>query len=705
MYTPARARAGRPLLAAVLLILLPGLALGYFGFRALAEKETSLRTNYTATIVLVRDRLVAELTRLESELAGDLARPAAGFDDPAATSAWLETLNVERPWLAEPFVLRVDGGVMTRALRAGWSRAAIDPLAALPRLAAAIRDAEAAEFVHGDLDLALRQYRQALTLASSAPARGLVLTRAGRTLFKLRRFDEAVAQYRAVLTLPPESLDRNGLPYVVIALMQIADGFEALGRADEQARSLRQLLDYVVDHAWDVEGGYGYYVARVLASATQPDPTILARARTLTRAVATVEWIRREIRPRIEPDLRSGSWSGPAARRLVVGRDAQSMLIGYRPLPAAPGHAVSMVLGYEVRPEYVVGPMLADVLRTVDLGHDLLVAVLDEQNRPQSQPPTASRPVALVQADLQALLPGWKVGLFHRQGRSIEQLVARERWNYGTLIVGMIVVLIAGVVFTMRASAREAELSRLKTEFVSSVSHELKTPLALIRMFGETLESGIVTDEPKRQEFYAIIRRESERLTHLINNVLDVGRIDVGTTPYAFTRCDVVQLTREALDAYRPFFDRLGFQLNAILPECPLYLRLDRDAIAQALVNLFHNAIKYSGAVKVVAVSVGVRDGTVRLSVADRGIGIPREEIPRIFDKYYRVRTKGTAGSPGSGLGLSIVKHAMDVHRGRVEVESTVEQGSVFTLVLPIGDAASPATAHVPADESPVQPG
>jgi signal transduction histidine kinase len=188
----------------------------------------------------------------------------------------------------------------------------------------------------------------------------------------------------------------------------------------------------------------------------------------------------------------------------------------------------------------------------------------------------------------------------------------------------------------------------LKTELVSNVSHELKTPLALIRMFGETLESGIVADEQRRHEFYSIIRRESERLTHLINNVLDVARIDAGTKQYALARCDVVQLVREALDAYRPLFDRLGFQVDATLPESPVYLLIDREAIAQALVNLFQNAIKYSGEMKVAAVSVGLRDGTVRLSVADRGVGIPREEIPRIFEKYYRVRRTARQARPGA---------------------------------------------------------
>lgn len=688
------ARASRRLVVAVVSILLPGLVLGYVGARALAERSNSLRTSYAATTSLVRDRLAAELTNLETELALGLVRPAARLDDPAAASTWLRSLTGARPWLAGPFLLQVDGGVITGALSAAWSRRAIDaihpanPLDALPGLAAAIREAEAAELVDGHLDQALLKYRHALGAASSDATRGLVLMRIGRTLFKLRRFDEGIAQYRAVLALPPEAVDPRGRPYAVNALMEITGGLDALGRAADKPAYQRQLLQFVVDHPWNAEEGYGYYLARAVESAPAPAEALKTRTGELTRAAATIQWIHREIRPRVEADLKDLGKTGTAARRLVVRRDARLVLIGSLPLPAATD-GVQTVLGYEIRPEYVAGAMLAGVLKTVDLGQAMRIEVLQDQSRQASQAAPERGPAPLALADLEAVLPGWSVGLFHRDGRSLDQLVRRERWIYGTLIAGMVVVLIGGVTVTMRASAREAELSRLKTEFVSNVSHELKTPLALIRMFGETLESGIVTDEAKRQEFYGIIRRESDRLTHLINNVLDVAKIDAGTKQYSLVEVDVVALVREAIEAYRPLFDRLGFSVETTLPESPVFVSMDRDAIAQALVNLFQNAIKYSGDVKTVAVSVVVSGDMVRLSVADQGVGIAREEVSRIFEKNYRVRAEGPAGSPGSGLGLAIVKHAMEAHGGRVEVESALERGSVFTLVVPVRDASA----------------
>jgi signal transduction histidine kinase len=202
-----------------------------------------------------------------------------------------------------------------------------------------------------------------------------------------------------------------------------------------------------------------------------------------------------------------------------------------------------------------------------------------------------------------------------------------------------------------------------------------------------------VADDDKRREFYGVIRRESERLTHLINNVLDLGRIEAGNKRYAFVRSDLVETVRQAFDAYRPLFDRLGFTMEMALPDRPIELSLDRDAIMQALVNLFQNVIKYSDGPAYVGVTVRADTTCATVSVADRGIGIPSEEIPRIFEPYYRV-AEGAAAS-GSGLGLSIVRHAVAAHGGRVDVASTAGKGSVFTLVLPLtAGATSPATAE-----------
>jgi signal transduction histidine kinase len=674
--TPVRLAGGVPLFALVALILVPGGALGYFGFRALTEREQSLRTNYTATTVLVRDRLLAELVRLESSL------------PPPANASELATLKAGRDWLVTPFILRADGSVMTARLHEGTQAIPSDALEPLPAVSAIVAEAERAEFVRRDLDAALRCYRSALngSPAPSVAARAFILTRVGRTLFKLRRFGEGIATYERAAALAGDALDRNGLPFAVIARLQIVDGFEALHRTVDMAASRQELAHYVVDHPWDLENGYAQHLVRVLDFIPRDDPA-QATAAGLRREVAELDWIRTQMYPRVRAELTAKDAQPSDARHAVIG----GRLIVYRRLS---GHSsdVPAAFGYQVRPDFVPGSLLAQVLETVDLGSAVHVSVL-RHGAPVDRNGADRTPLAEV--ELLPSIPEWSVALFDNEGRSIRQLVGRERWIYGALVGGMLMVMCVGVALTVRASARATDLARARSDFVSNVSHELKTPLALIRMFGETLESGIVIDPEKRQEFYGIIRRESERLTHLIDNVLDLNRIDEGTKRYEIRSHDLIETVRAALDAYCPLFDRLGFVVQTELPQPPVDVAIDRDAVIQSLVNLFQNVIKYSGTARCVLVKVQRGDGTAAVSVSDRGVGIAENQMNRIFERYYRVPDALTAAPAGSGLGLTLVKHTMDAHHGRVTVQSTAGEGSTFTLVFP---AILPEAATVQTD-------
>ena len=243
--------------------------------------------------------------------------------------------------------------------------------------------------------------------------------------------------------------------------------------------------------------------------------------------------------------------------------------------------------------------------------------------------------------------------------------------------------MLIGIVVMIRAVIHESEISRMKSEFVSNVSHELKTPLALIRLFGETLESGIVNDERKRQEFYSIIRKESERLTHLINNVLDFSRMDTGVKEYNFKEADLVEVVRSTLEAYKFHIRDDGFKIESELPEESITLKIDKDAISQVLLNLLNNAVKYSEERKYILVKVCANSTSALISVTDHGVGIPKEELKKIFDKFYRVSTAKTRETRGTGLGLTLAKHIIEAHGGKIEVESEVGKGSTFSVRLP----------------------
>ncbi len=253
-------------------------------------------------------------------------------------------------------------------------------------------------------------------------------------------------------------------------------------------------------------------------------------------------------------------------------------------------------------------------------------------------------------------------------------------------LAALSLVLAGGIALTYRNVTKEMALARLKSDFVSNVSHELRTPLSLIRLYAETLEMGRLTSPEKYQEYYRIIRKESERLTSLINNILDFSRIEAGRKEYDFRETDMRELVHNTLDSYRYQIEQNGFQFEEKIDEVPP-LRVDREAMARSLLNLVNNALKYSQDRKFIGVNLYRDNGSVKLEVVDQGIGIPHQEQQKIFEKFYRVGDPLVHNTKGSGLGLSLVRHIVQAHGGDVSVDSAPGQGSKFTIALPVKSA------------------
>jgi len=269
------------------------------------------------------------------------------------------------------------------------------------------------------------------------------------------------------------------------------------------------------------------------------------------------------------------------------------------------------------------------------------------------------------------------------RGTTVEAM-AQHFMHTSFLTLGGLSFLLAGGIFlTYRNVSKEMALARLKSDFISNVSHELRTPLALIRLYAETLELGRLSNQDKRLEYYSIIRKESERLTALINNILDFSRIEAGRKEYDFRETDMSELVRNTLESYRYQIDQHGFKFEEKISEVPR-LKVDREAMARSLVNLVNNALKYSQDRKYIGVNLYPENGCVKLEVIDHGIGIPASEREKIFEKFYRVGNPLVNNTKGSGLGLSLVQHIARAHGGEVAVDSTPGAGSKFTITLPL---------------------
>ena len=291
-----------------------------------------------------------------------------------------------------------------------------------------------------------------------------------------------------------------------------------------------------------------------------------------------------------------------------------------------------------------------------------------------------------VATEIGEALPHWEVAAYLRNPDQFRQSARTIQLTLGLLIGVLLLAIAVGSWLIVRDLNHQLTLARQKTDFVSNVSHELKTPLTSIRMFAELLADGRATSYEKQKSYLNIITAEAARLTRLINNVLDFSRSERGEKKYNFTEFDLAALTNETVATYRPHLESSGFRLNASIPPTPVGVRGDRDALAQIIVNLLSNAEKYSNGRKEITVEIPPADNSsncAMVRVLDCGPGVPRGLEEKIFDQFYRVPDALSSGIQGSGLGLTLARQIARAHGGDVIYSPRDGGGSCFSLQLP----------------------
>jgi two-component system, OmpR family, phosphate regulon sensor histidine kinase PhoR len=277
------------------------------------------------------------------------------------------------------------------------------------------------------------------------------------------------------------------------------------------------------------------------------------------------------------------------------------------------------------------------------------------------------------------LLPSFSLAI-KLKGETIEDLVSQRAETNLILILALTLILLAGVWFVFRNIKREVELAQVKSEFVSNVSHELRTPLSLISMFAETLEMGRVKSEEKKKEYYSIISQEALRLSKIVNKILSFSKMEAGKRTYRFEEIDLNEVAGQVYDSYKFHLQNNGFEFTFDKYNSYLKIKADAEAVAEAIINLVDNAVKYSKDRKVVKIITGFEQEFVFIEVKDLGIGIEKEDQERIFEKFYRVKSGLVHNTKGTGLGLSLVKQIMDSHKGEISLSSELGKGSALRL-------------------------
>jgi len=259
----------------------------------------------------------------------------------------------------------------------------------------------------------------------------------------------------------------------------------------------------------------------------------------------------------------------------------------------------------------------------------------------------------------------------------------KKIYAYISIIIFAVISILSGSSYTLWALAREWRQAKLKSSFVSQLSHDIRKPLTSIRMFAEMLEEGRLPNEEKKREYYKIISDESNKLTDLANSILDFSRIEKGKMTYTFEIADIAKIVQENIEQIQMQVpERL---ISSYFQDKEMFAKVDYQAISQAVMNLLSNADKYSSSHTEIKVNLRQNGNNIIIEVIDQGRGISKSEQKKVFQKFYRVfkKTGEVQGVEGTGLGLTLVKYTAQAHKGKIEVESQEDKGSKFSLIIP----------------------
>jgi signal transduction histidine kinase len=642
----------------ILFILLPGALLGVFALRVLRQESQ-----------LSRQRTRERLERTAGEIGRDLEAEFERWTDAVRTAAGAKISDTGSfPDIVRQALLEPGGGIylaesdkVLEAFPAGALLYALPGMAASrtspSRFPSGLAEAESLEMARKDYPNAIRAYRNLLN-SDDVRLRPLVLQRLARTLRKAGKTEEAAEAYRELQRLDGTWI--GGLPSDLIAQYELCS--LAAERGDSATLFLTSLSLYrdLTAGKWLLDKPrYLFYSDRCRAwcGESQAAPDELNRLGTAEEGKLALSWAAESLlnQPR-------GIFFGESNSHLAFWNvDPFSMVV-----------VSADFLESRWWPQLLStrGEDLKGILSTPD-GRTVLGSVPEETS-----------PLAVTH-DFRIDDTPWLLQVWPSRPEAIYADI-RQRQALSIAMLAFIVVLLAfGTYFTIRIVRRELEIARLRADFVSTVSHEFRSPLTGIRQLGGMLLDGRVTDSAKQQGYFSMIVQESDRLARLVENILDFSRMEEGRREYRFEPLDPTPWLRKLAADFEAEIAATGTAVETNIPDELPVVSADREALGSAVRNLLDNAVKYSPGANTVWLDAAAEGGEIRIDVRDRGVGISEDDQKHIFDRFYRAEGEISKRVKGAGLGLSLVRYIVTAHGGTVECRSKVGEGSTFAIHLP----------------------
>ena len=576
---------------------------------------------------------------------------------------------LEYECIIQPFILDRKGdfvfprfeGISGRVLVPAFSQ----------RFSTAFSEGEKAEFAGKDPGKAEEFYLSCLQYSTGSMDYAKALNALGRVEVKMSDTKLALSRYKLIVSDYYSESDENGYPYAYYALPQLLK-MTGTDNSEELASLISFALEQMNSGLIPLNYSTGELLSAItdwLKKAAQVSNDQLSQIDILIKTIGQqLQFVNtygdelKEVLARVNPDSYYSTGNGFKIINSSSGDNHEFFLVNTDlDLPA----------GILIDRNKLFDTLTKAALRE-NFDFDYVIDFPEGFSLNNGQN-------LLHSSQLNPYFPGQLILIRLADEDLINDIVKRRSWIYGIASVLLLVAMVLGVALILRDIAREKHLARLRSDFISNVTHELKTPLTSIRMYAESMIMGRVKSEEKRKEYLEVVVHESDRLKGMINNILEFSKMEKGSPEYHFVRTDIALLIKEAIAEMSHWFNQEGFEITSELEE-NIHTDVDPEKMKQALNNLFSNSIKYSTDTKQVFIRLFRKEDNIIIEVEDHGIGIPDDKLLRIFEPFYRIGQEEGAG--GTGLGLTVVQEIVEAHCGSITVTSKTGEGSKFVITL-----------------------
>ena len=671
--------------------MLPSLILSYLGLQSITQEQNRQEELY---IQHVRNSLAFAISRLESDVEDRLNNilnylPAYNVIPGRIYFDQLRYAINNSPLVDDVFVLDMD-------FRVYYPRKYLDDRIVQQKLNSAgqVHYEQSVAFeARGMLEDAINQYNEGLKEPGSAFQTLTLMNGIARCQLKMDQLFDARKSFREIIDLDRGRFLGNEVPFVLLAYYQLADielKLRSPGAAMDVMLDFYELLVENFHHLRSAQ--HSFYISQIKGK-IEKDLTIFSPVQT--RRYLDIN--RRKKGAEEERTFRDffNNQILPVCRNLFQIH-TESTRLAYLRLQADEDHLI--IAMKEVVDESQTKNIKGIILNDVEI-NSLLISMIEWHNTQDDigifllNPPENNgnlpdvkedpRIITAGFSDIRDLFPGYSIGISLLDNPDLENIFKRTVRLYYSIFAAIIGVILFGTIFIFRDIYREQQFSQLKSSFISNVSHEIKTPITTIRVLAGNLAEGLIIQQERQNAYFRLINREAEKLSYLTENILDFSSMEAHRKVYRKEFINLHDHLRKVLRRFYLMHQKDDIVIHDTIPSNLPDILASPEGIEQAVLNLLDNAAKYSGKSKGIWLSLKQNNKKAVISVLDKGIGIAKDDQEKVFEKFYRVNNQGQK-TPGSGIGLSLVKEIALMHKGSIELESEPGKGSKFSLIIPL---------------------